>query len=285
MIGVLWLEIHFLRGDEFFWLALNGWWLTAEKRALHFAPTVWVISVQMTIERLLKSLDVCVTVLVIPDAEKKKKDIIYPLQASKSWVSMAELSEASFWIYALLRYLRLLPLCSSSRQGLAVTWPHGLSCCSPVGTDVCFCKCLELFKVRLLPRLFISACLLASFAAWMEGMSPAPLPVQTCLGLKGCRRFLCKHKITSPSMGLDGWKVICAPGETRQRELHRRVPLPAAGGHVAKGEALSWGAGEGERRAACWGCWKENFLPTLVFPRRSAMPACQERSLHFVAQR
>lgn len=148
MIGVLWLEIHFPRGDEFFWLALNGWWLIAEKKALHFAPTVWVISVQMTIKRLLKSLDVCVTVFSSYQMQrKKKKDIIYPLQASESWVSTAELSEASFRIYALLRYPRLLPLCSSSRQGLAVTWPHGLSFCSPVGTDVCFCKCLELFKV------------------------------------------------------------------------------------------------------------------------------------------
>jgi len=77
----------------------------------------------------------------------------------------------------------------------------------------------------------------------MEGVSPAPLPRANLPGFKGLPEVAEKDTKTSPAAGLDAGKVMCPPGETQQGRLRPPGRLPAAGGHVAKGETLSGGAG------------------------------------------
>lgn len=116
-----------------------------KKGALQFALLVWVISVQVTIKHFhaISSWSeepgcVCVTVSAHTRCKGRKKATSYQFQATESWVSTAGLPRASLWVYVLLWYLRLLPVCSGRRQRPSVTRPHGLSCCSPAGTDACF---------------------------------------------------------------------------------------------------------------------------------------------------
>lgn len=68
---------------------------------------------------------VCLTVLVHTRCKEKKKDLIYPLLASESWVRTAELSEASLRIDALLRCPRLFPCAVAAGRGWQRLGPVG----------------------------------------------------------------------------------------------------------------------------------------------------------------